>query len=322
MIETSSGCRAVLLAYVLDLIVGDPQWLPHPVRVIGKAINWLEKLVRIYFNNLKTGGILLSVVVIIGVYIISWLIVFLANSTNELLGLIVSIVLIYTTISIKSLYQSAIHIYGALITDNLDLARYHVSHIVGRDTMDLDKDGIIRACIESIAESTVDGIVSPLFFAFIGGAPAALAYKAINTLDSMLGYKNDYYKDIGWSSAKIDDIANFIPARISLWLFPLAALFLGKNARQSLIVAFRDGQKHPSPNSGISEACVSGALGIQLGGINYYQGEMYLKPFIGDYRGKIQPKHIKESIHLMYGVSFLMLILGWLSNLIWMAIKF
>lgn len=318
-IELSASYK-IVLAYSLDLLTGDPHWLPHPVKGIGKIIYWLEGYVRRYISHLKIGGIILAGLVIMATYFSTWLIVWAAEAINEVLGAIVSILLIYTTFAARGLHQEAIKVYYALSSDNLDLARFQVSHIVSRDTKNLDYHGIIKAGVESVAENTVDGIVSPLFFAFLGGPAAAMAYKAVNTLDSMLGYKTDEYRDIGWASAKIDDLSNLVPARIARCLFPIAAWLIGKNGWQALRIGFRDGRKHPSPNSGIPEACVAGALGIQLGGFNYYQGQMYLKPFIGDQRRELHPEQIKQAISLMYGVSFLMLILGWLVTLGWKAI--
>jgi adenosylcobinamide-phosphate synthase len=181
---------------------------------------------------------------------------------------------------------------------------------VGRDTNTLEHQDVIRATVETVAENIVDGVISPLFYAFIGGAPLALAYKAVNTLDSMVGYKNERYMDFGWASAKIDTSANFIPARLSVLFVPLASLIMGKDASNSWSMAIRDGKKNPSLNSGIPEAAIAGALGIQLGGLNYYDSKPVLKPHIGDNVNALETRHIKDSIKISYVSSGLFLIVG------------
>jgi adenosylcobinamide-phosphate synthase len=201
-------------------------------------------------------------------------------------------------------------VYRALEKEDVDSARKNLSLIVGRDTHSLDKQDIIRATIETVSENTVDGIISPLFYAFIGGAPLALAYKAVNTLDSMVGYKNERYKDFGWASAKIDDWANFIPARLSIMFLPVACWLAGKNGLNSWKLVWRDGKKNPSPNSGIPQAAVAGALGIQLGGMNFYNSIPSPKLLIGDRLNSLKIGHIKESIKVSYICSVLVLISG------------
>ncbi len=307
----------IILGFGLDLIFGDPIKFPHPVKGIGRFIKFLEKIVRKSFLNLKIGGFFLAGIVILGTYVITSLIIWLSGQVH--LKFIVSGIIIFTALSIRSLHKEAISVYHALITNDISLARTQLAKIVGRDTHNLNKSEIARGVIETVAENTVDGIISPLFYTFLGGPALAMAFKAISTLDSMLGYKTTIYKEIGWFSARIDDIANFIPARISAYLIPIASWLCGKKGISSLKVIIRDGNKNPSPNSGISEAGFAGALNIQLVGLNYYQGEMYLKPFLGDANEMIEPKHILQSIKLMYITSFLMLIMGFLI-LLW--IKF
>ncbi|MEW6095504.1 MAG: adenosylcobinamide-phosphate synthase CbiB [bacterium] len=302
----------VILGYGLDLIFGDPIKLPHPIKGIGRFIKFLEKIVRKSFFNLKIGGFFLAGIVILGTYVATSLIVWLSEQIHSQLEFIVSGVIIFTTISIRSLHKEAIAVYHALIADDIDLARIQLAKIVGRDTHNLDKTEISRGAVETVAENTVDGIISPLFYAFLGGPALAMAFKAVSTLDSMLGYKSKIYKEIGWASARIDDIANFIPARISAYIIPIASWLCGKKGISALKVIIRDGHKNPSPNSGIPEAGFAGALNIQLGGLNYYQGEMFLKPFLGDANETVEPKHILQSIQLMYLISFLMLIIGFL----------
>jgi len=303
-------CYEIILGYGLDLVFGDPIKLPHPVKGIGKVIKLLEKIVRKRFFNLKAGGVFLASIVILGTYIATSFILWLSGKIHSYIEFIAAGIIIFTALSIRSLHKEAIAVYHALIADNIELARIQLAKIVGRDTRNLDKSEIGRAAVETVAESTVDGIIAPLFYAFLGGPALAMAFKAVSTLDSMLGYKTKIYKEIGWFSAKVDDIANFIPARISACLIPVASWLCGKDGISSLKTIIRDGHKNPSPNSGIPEAGFAGALNIQLGGINYYHGEMVLKPFLGEPKETIKPEHILQGIQLMYLTSVLMLITG------------
>ncbi len=294
----------------MDLIFGDPSWLPHPVKGIGWLIVRLDFVLRNLFKNKKIAGIFLVFFVVGPVWIISFIIVRWVSGINYYAGLIISGILIYTSLSIKDLKIHSMRVVKALNNNNEDDARKNLSLIVGRDTVNLDRQGVIRATIETVAENSVDGIISPFFYAFIGGAPLALAYKAINTLDSMVGYKNEKYKEFGWASAKIDDMANFIPARLSFFILPLSGLLAGKGWLRSLKIALRDGKNNPSPNSGIPEAAVSGALGVRLGGLNFYNSVPVLKPFIGDELYSLESKHIGESLRIIYCCAFLSVIIG------------
>jgi adenosylcobinamide-phosphate synthase len=214
------------------------------------------------------------------------------------------------TVSVKSLKQHADAVYKPLKNNNIVLAREKLGMIVGRDTDNLDEKEITRGVVETVAENTVDGIVSPLFYAFIGGAPLALAYKAVNTLDSMVGYKEERYFHIGWASARFDDLANYIPARLAGALFLIPALFTSQGIKSSFQTIIRDAKKHPSPNGGITEAAVAGALGVKLGGKNYYFGKPSYRAEIGKEIAELNAEHIKSVIKLMYAVTFLFLILG------------
>lgn len=300
----------IALAYILDLIFGDPRWMPHPVKVIGWLIKKLELFLREAFKNERIGGIILAISVIGVSWSVSFIIIGFAYSINRYLGSIVSIMIIYTSIAAKDLDMESMEVYRSLERKDIISARKKLSFIVGRDTRNLGNREVIRATVETVSENIVDGIISPLFYAFIGGAPLALAYKAINTLDSMVGYKNEKYKDFGWASAKIDTLANFIPARLCALFLPLASLLAGKDALNSWKIARRDGRKNPSPNSGIPEAAIAGALGVQLGGLNYYNSKANLKPFIGDDIFALEAGHIKESVKISYISSALFLIVG------------
>ena len=305
--------KEIITAYFLDLIIGDPHWLPHPVRIIGKVIEYLERTLR--KNNQsqraeKIKGIFLTVITVGLSYYIIYFLIYIVGIIGPGLQFVFSSFFIFIALSTKNLGEEAFSVYRALEEDNLELARERVSRIVGRDTKDLDKEEIVRATIESIAEGTVDGIISPLFYAVLGGAPLAMAYKAVNTLDSMVGYKNEKYLYFGWFSAKLDDLVNYLPARISVLLIPVASLIVRQRSLIALRAIFRDGKKSPSPNAGIPEAGFAGALGIQLGGVNFYQGVKEYRPILGEKLKEISPKDILKAIWLSCTVSILMFLIG------------
>ena len=311
----------IFIAYILDLVFGDPRRYPHPVKIIGKAIRMLEKVLRKIFINEKLGGIILVLLIVAGTFCLTSLIVKLSAAVNFYLGVGISIFLIYTSLSVKDLKVESVEVYRALEKKDLETARKKLSLIVGRDTENLNEEEIIRATVETIAESIVDGIISPLFYALIGGPVLALTYKAINTLDSMVGYNNEKYKDFGWCSAKIDTIANFIPAILSIFLIPLASLFCPAFSRISLFssfrIIFRDGLKN-GQISNIPESAVAGALGIRLGGMNFYNSVAVTKPFLGDNCHPLDKEHIKKSIKIAHISSGLFLTAGlvllWVIN--------
>jgi len=301
----------IITAYFLDLIVGDPYWLPHPVRIIGKVIEYLARVLRKNNQNQraeKIKGIFLTVITVGLSYYIIYFLIYIAGIISPGIKFAFSSFFIFTALSTKNLGEEAFSVYRALKENNLELARERVSRIVGRDTRDLDENGIVRATVETVAENTVDGIISPLFYAVLGGAPLAMAYKAVNTLDSMVGYKNEKYLYFGWFSAKLDDLANYLPARISVILIPVASLMLRQRGLAALRAIFRDGKKSPSPNAGIPEAGFAGALGIQLGGVNFYQGVEEYRPVLGEKLKRKSSKDILQAIRLSYTVSTLMLL--------------
>ncbi|MCX7795750.1 MAG: adenosylcobinamide-phosphate synthase CbiB [bacterium] len=305
----------VLLGYIADLIFGDPYWFPHPVRAIGIFISSFEKYLRRIFispKGEKIAGFILAGTTVLLSYLSVWLILRVSLSLNIFLFHVLNIIFIYTTLATKCLGDEAKKIYRLLKSSDLDNARKVLSYIVGRDTEDLDIKEICRAVIETVAENTSDGIIAPLFYLFIGGTPLAMAYKAINTLDSMVGYKNERYINIGMASARLDDIANFLPSRITALLMIVASIFLRLNFRRGFLIIIRDGYKNPSPNSGYPEASMAGILGIQLGGLNSYGGRIVEKPYIGDPIYRINPEHILASIKVMYGTSILGFTLGFL----------
>ena len=310
------GLMTLMTGYGLDLIFGDPYSFPHPVRYIGKLIRWTEKKIRAASKTkrtLKIGGFILWFVTVGTTFAITYGVVKL-SSIHPALYFVVNSVLLYTTLATKCLADEAKKIMKVLQTGTIEEARKQLSYIVGRDTTSLSQGEIIRATVETVAENTVDGIIAPLFYAFIGGAPLAFAYKAINTLDSTVGYKNEKYADIGFASAKIDDIANYLPARITALLMTLASFILRLDYKNCLKIAIRDRKNHKSPNCAYPEGAVAGALGIELGGTNVYFGEVVYKPTIGDKKRAIQIEDIHLTNRIMYMTSLVGLII---FTLVW-----
>lgn len=305
-----SGLIQVAVAYVLDIAIGDPQWAYHPVRLIGRSIEGMESLLRRLPVPERMGGMLLTTLIVTGTYLVTCAVVFAAAKGCFLGEILAGTVIVYFAISVKGLADEAKKVMKFLNKNDLIHARQTLSRIVGRDTGHLTEEQIVRACVETVAEGSVDGIVSPLFYFFTGGPAAAMAYKAVNTLDSMVGYKNEKYIRFGWASARLDDIANYIPARMCAVLIPLASFLCGCGFTRSLRTAFRDGRRHESPNSGIPEAAMAGALGVQLGGPSAYQGEIVEKPFIGDAQNPLTRESIDVAVRIMYVTSVLFLACG------------
>ena len=294
----------ILLAILLDQLLGDPRWLPHPVRIIGTVCAGCERLTRALLPPFVAG--ICTVALVLGFTVATtWAVLAGANLLHPWLGNTASILLLYTTIAARDLVSHSRQVYAALDTGNLPEARRRVGMIVGRDTANLDEAGIARAAVESVAESMVDGVTAPLFFAVLGGPMAAMLYKAVNTMDSMFGYKNERYRKFGWAAARLDDLANFIPARLTSLIIPAAAFLLRLEAKGSLFILLRDRLRHASPNSGHTEAAVAGALGVQLGGANLYSGKLMEKPAIGEPTRPIEPRDILRVNRLMLAGSCL-----------------
>jgi len=301
------------IAYLLDLLFGDPEWFLHPIRIIGKTIVYLERMLgRIKHSILseKTAGILLCAMVVISAYGITWATIYLSHRLNSYVGACVTIVLAYFILSVKSLGKAAYEVKNYLKEGDEESARKHLSLIVGRDTMALNRNEILRATVETVAENTSDGIVAPLLYLIIGGVPLGMAYKAVNTLDSMVGYKNERYLKLGWASAKCDDLANYIPARITGVLMIVAAMLLQKDWRCAYGTVRKDARKHSSPNSGYPESAVAGALQVQLGGTNYYGGIPIRTALIGHNRRKLNESSIENVVSIMQLTSVIMLLLA------------
>lgn len=293
----------ILCAMGLDLLVGDPRWFPHPVRLIGWFAMRLEEPMRCAIRHERMAG-LVTALSVIGVTIgVTWGLVRLASVIHPWLGTAVSILLLYTTMAARDLASHAWRVLRALRLGNLTIARQRVSWMVGRDTDNLDETGVVRAAVESVAENTVDGVTAPLFFAVMGGPIGAMAYKAINTLDSTFGYKNERYLRFGWASARIDDCANFLPVRLTLPCILLAASVMAMRPVNALKIALRDRKKHASPNSGIAEAAAAGALGVQLGGMLHRKGIPVEMPRLGDPLVRLERDHITKAIGLMIGTA-------------------
>ncbi|NPV69658.1 MAG: cobalamin biosynthesis protein CobD [Firmicutes bacterium] len=292
----------VLIACLMDLALGDPPWLPHPVRLIGRLTARLEAVLRprkpVPVWDLL-GGTLLTLFVVGLSYAGAVGITGVASAIHPWFGRLVSACLIFTTIAFRSLKESAHGVHECLDAGNLPLARARTAMIVGRDTAGLDEAEIARAVVETVAENTVDAVVSPLFYAALGGAPAAVAYRAVNTLDSMVGYKNTRYLYFGRASARLDDLANFVPARIGAILIVMAAMLTRRDWRRAWRTLLRDGRNHPSPNSGQPEAAMSGAIGVRLGGLNYYGGKPSFRPYIGWDGSPALKGHIREATTLL-----------------------
>lgn len=304
----------IVIAFLIDCILGDPYNFPHPVRFIGKYIKLFENKV---FNKTRTKielkyfyGVLLTISTVGLTFILTVLILQIAKSINIYLFYILNIIILWTTIAPKCLAQEGYKVYKPLKDDNIELARNRISFLVSRDTENLSKSQICRATVETILENISDGVIAPLFYAFIGGAPLAMAYKAVNTLDSMVGYRNDKYENLGFFSAKLDDCLNFIPSRLSGILIIISAFCLKYDYRNALKIFIRDRKKHESPNSAHPESAGAGALSIQLGGATSYFGEIHNKPYIGDNTKQIMPNDILKSIKLLYISTIILILIG------------
>ena len=307
-------CWAVLGGFVLDAIFGDPAWLPHPVVLMGKAITALEKRLRAQFPQTPQGelcgGAVLAAVLPVGTFLITALVCRLAAALHPLAGLAVQMFWCAQALAAKGLAQESRNVYKELQKQDLPAARKAVARIVGRDTQNLTAEGVTKAAVETVAENASDGVIAPLLYMLLGGAPLALTYKAINTMDSMVGYKNTQYLYFGRAAAKLDDIANYLPSRIAALLWVAAAALTGNDAHSAWRIWRRDRRNHASPNSAQTESTCAGALNVQLAGPAYYFGEYYKKPTIGDAVRPIEPEDIRRADRMMYAESLLALALG------------
>jgi len=293
-------------ALLLDLLLGDPRGYPHPVRVMGWAIERLEGPLRRSFRPRLAGAVLWAVVTGSS-FVAAQGLILLGATIHRWVGLGVHLLLLWTALALRDLDRESRDVYEALKDGDLPRARRMLSRIVGRDTDGLPRSEVIRAAVESVAENSVDGVLSPIFYALLGGAPLAMAFKAVSTLDSMVGHRDERYREFGTVSARADDLLNFLPARISACLIPVAALLLGMDWRESWRCILRDRKKSPSPNAGVPEAAFAGALGIALGGPLSYGGRRYELPEIGPRSKDREPEDILRAMRLAYITTFLFL---------------
>jgi len=304
---------ALLIGCALDLLFGDPPNIPHIVVGIGRLIALFERLVRRALPETPKGelwgGVILVVLTLVASVLPVWAALHLLGLVHPLARLALEALLCWQCLAARCLADAGYNVYRELIKPDLDAARREVGCIVGRDTSVLDEKGVTRATVETIAENTSDGVVAPLIFMAIGGAALGVMYKAVNTMDSMVGYKNDRYLYFGRAAARLDDAFNFIPSRVSRLLMIPASLILRLDARGALRIFLRDRKKHLSPNSAQTESAAAGALGVQLGGSNVYFGKLVQKPTIGDALRPIEPADILRTRRLMYCTSALALLL-------------
>jgi adenosylcobinamide-phosphate synthase len=310
--EKDEALLLFALAYALDWLIGDPEWAPHPVRWMGQLIQAGENFLRGFIRTPRAefaGGLLLSLTVVGAFGVGSWLLLGWLDDWNQTLEFVVALYFAVTTLATRSLLDEARAVRRLLLNADLPAARRQVARIVGRDTHALEEPGVTRAAIETLAESASDGIVAPMFYLAIGGAPAALAYKAVNTLDSMIGHRDERYEFFGKFAARLDDAANFIPARLTSLLFVMAAWALRLDWRGAWRVLRRDGAKHKSPNAGRPEAAMAGALSAQLGGTNYYDGEPHHGPRLGDAKRPLDDRALLGALRLTACASLLMFVI-------------
>lgn len=303
---------AVVLGFVLDLLIGDPHWLYHPIRLVGALISALEKLLREVFPKNKNGELTAGVFLLALTAGITtgcaWGLLYLAGRIHPWVRFVLETVMCYQLLATKALKDETMKVYTALSQGDLKQARYAVSMVVGRDTEVLDETGVTKAAVETVAENASDGVIAPLLFLAIGGAPLGFFYKAVNTMDSMVGYKNDKYLYFGRAAARFDDVLNYIPARLSGALMSAAASFCGLDAGNAWKIFLRDRRNHSSPNSAHTEAAAAGALHIQLAGNAYYFGKLYEKPTIGDPDRPVEYEDIRRVNRLLYATAVLTLI--------------
>lgn len=307
-------CVAAFLGFLLDLWLADPGWMPHPVVLMGKCITRLEEVLRRRFPATPKGeraaGCVLAVLLPVGTLVLTGAICLLAGRIHPLLGLAVQTFWCWQALAVKGLAEESKNVYRQLAAEDLPGARRAVARIVGRDTQALTEEGVTKAAVETVAENFSDGVVAPLFYMMIGGAPLALCYKAVNTMDSMIGYKNQRYLQFGWAAAKLDDAANYLPSRLSAVFWIAAAGLTGQDVPNAWRIWRRDRRNHASPNSAQTESTCAGALGVQLAGPAYYFGEYYNKPTIGDAKRPIEPRDILRANRMLFAGAGLALVLG------------
>jgi adenosylcobinamide-phosphate synthase len=302
----------IAAAYAMDAVLGDPRTWPHPVRLIGRGIKSSEGLIRRVAHSersLRAGGVLLAMALPLLAWAATWVLINGATHLSPWLGTLTALYLAYTTLAARDLQDHALAVSSALERQDLPAAREALSLIVGRDTEKLEEPEVIRAAVETVAENASDGVIAPLLYLAVGGAPLAMAYKTVNTLDSMIGYRDNRYQALGWASARLDDVLNFIPARLTGLLLVVAAFVWRCRGRAAWRIMRREGRRHPSPNSGVPEAAMAGALGVQLGGMNYYHGVLCERPLLGEPLSARERRHIRMAVKLAWTASLLLLVM-------------
>ena len=304
---------AMLLGFLLDCLLGDPRSIPHPVVCMGRLISWLEKAFRALFPKTRlgenlAGGCIWLVTVAVS-FLIPWGLLKLAGTVSPWLRLLLQAIFCWQVLAAKSLRQESMKVYEALKTGTIEDARHAVSMIVGRDTQALDADAVTRAAVETVAENCSDGVIAPMLYFALGGGPLAFAYKAVNTMDSMLGYVEPPYQNVGLVPARMDDVCNYLPARISGIMMLLAGGLLGLNFRNGWKIFLRDRYNHASPNSAQTESACAGLLGLRLAGDAWYHGVLHKKKYIGEALRPITPEDIPLSDRLMYATAVLTLVI-------------
>lgn len=300
----------IFVGFVIDIFVGDPYNFPHPIRAIGTLIAKLEKFVRERFKNLRKGGVFLALTVLIASTLVPLAVLLVCYKINIYLGLAVESVMCWQLVAARCLQKESMKVCRAVEERDIEKARKAVSMIVGRDTDVLDETGIVKAAVETVAENTSDGVTAPIMYIAFGGAPLGFFYKAANTMDSMIGYTNEKYIDIGRFAAKLDDVLNFIPSRLTALGMILSAYLLGADGKNAAKIWKRDRRKHASPNSAQTESVCAGALDIRLAGDAYYFGELHKKEFIGDDIRTPESEDIRRANRLMYCTSVIVLVIS------------
>lgn len=300
----------VILGFLLDCAVGDPYNIPHPIKLIGRLIGTLEKLVRKRMKNLRLGGVILGMTVVLLSTAVPLALLLVCYHFSLIVGIVAETVLCCYMLAARCLCRESMKVCRAAESGDTEAARKAVSMIVGRDTAVLDRDGIIRAAVETVAENTSDGVTAPLFYMGLGGAVGAFFYKFVNTMDSMIGYKDEKFADIGRFAAKLDDVLNYIPSRLTAFLMVIAAPIAGLDGRNAFRIWRRDRRNHASPNSAQTESACAGALHLRLAGDAWYFGKLHKKPYIGDDDRPVEPADIRRANKLMYVTSVFMLIIS------------
>ncbi|MDE7243390.1 MAG: adenosylcobinamide-phosphate synthase CbiB [Oscillospiraceae bacterium] len=305
---------AILCGFALDLLLADPAWMPHPVVYMGKAISGLERWLRTWFpatpQGERLGGILLAAALPVGTLAVSECVCWLAAQLHPAAGFAVQTIWCWQALALRGLASESQKVYSELAKNDLPGARRAVSRIVGRDTQTLTAEGVAKAAVETVAENFSDGTAAPLFYMLLGGAPLALVYKSINTMDSMVGYKNDRFLYFGRAAARLDDAANLLPSRLAALIWTGAAFLTGNNGKNAWRIWQRDRRNHPSPNSAQTESACAGALGVQLAGPASYFGTVHPKPTIGDPLRRVEPEDILRANRMLYASGVLALALG------------